>query len=182
MYVKTKLSPPWVTLFNQIKALFEQDPEIKIEFINDPPTVKLYVENNEKAEALAALLPYQIDLGLTRLNINIIPSNTGLPFVGHLTFNKESQYTNDTPADLLFRIAFNGNDIVNKVYVIDGIFSNRFVYVEFKPEIVQFYNDNLGDLNGNVTTIYEAIARHIFNENPNLKGVFYCTDAIAIKK
>ena len=68
MYVKTKLSPPWVTLFNQIKALFEQDPEIKIEFINDPPTVKLYVENNEKAEALAALLPYQIDLGLTRFN------------------------------------------------------------------------------------------------------------------
>ena len=179
MYVKTKLSPPWVTLFNQIKALFEQDPEIKIEFINDPPTVKLYVENNEKAEALAALLPYQIDLGLTRLSINIIPSNTGLPFVGHLTFNKESQYTNNgIPVNVLFGTAFEGNPILNKIYVVEGIFSNRFIYVEFKPEIVQFYNDNLGDLNGNVTTLYETIARNVFNENSNLKGIFYCTAAI----
>lgn len=178
MYVKTKLSPPWVTLFNQIKALFEQDPEIKIEFINDPPTVKLYVENNEKAEALAALLPYQIDLGSTALNINVIPSNTGLPFVGHLTFNKESQYMSSTSVDLLFQRAFKRNPILNTVCVIDEIFSNHFVYVEFKPEIVQFYNDNLGDLNGNLTTIYEVIARDIFNENPNLKGIFYCTATV----
>ena len=85
---------------------------------------------------------------------------------------------NNTPAYLLFHTAFNGNPILNRTIVVEGIFSNRFIYVEFKPEIVQFYNDNLGDLNGNVTTIYEAIARHIFNENPNLKGIFYCTAAI----
>ena len=85
---------------------------------------------------------------------------------------------NGIPVNVLFGTAFEGNPILNKIYVVEGIFSNRFIYVEFKPEIVQFYNDNLGDLNGNVTTLYETIARNVFNENPNLKGIFYCTAAV----
>lgn len=85
---------------------------------------------------------------------------------------------NGIPVNVLFGTAFEGNPILNKIYVVEGIFSNRFIYVEFKPEIVQFYNDNLGDLNGNVTTLYETIARNVFNENSNLKGIFYCTAAI----
>ena len=72
-----KLSPPWITLLIRLKVFFEQDPEIKIEYINDPPTVKLFVENEKKAEALAALLPYQINVGFT-LKIIVIPANTTL--------------------------------------------------------------------------------------------------------
>ena len=148
LYAKTKLSPPWVTLFNQIEALFDQDPEIDIEFINDPLTVKLYVENNEKAEALAALLPYQIDLGSTTLNINVIPSNTGLPFVGHLTFNKESQYMSSTSVDLLFQRAFKRNPILNTVCVIDAgtynesILSEQFIDKNGRTILWRRFNQN----------------------------------------
>ena len=172
-----KLSPPWITLFNQIKSLFEQDPEIKIEYINDPPTVKLFVENEKKAEALAALLPYQINVGFT-LKIIVIPANTTL-FGGQITFNKENQYKNDAYSlDYLFNTAFEGNPAFWQVVTIEGLFNNRFTFVEFEPKVVQFYNDNLGDLHGNLTTLYEIIARDIFGENSNLKDIFYCTAVV----
>lgn len=41
-------------------------------------------------------------------------------------------------------------------------------------EVVQYFNDNIGDINGNCSTLYEIIARDIF---PNVNGIYFCTEA-----
>ena len=46
-------------------------------------------------------------------------------------------------------------------------------FVEFCKYVVQYYNDNLGDLHGNRTTVMEQIAREVFDD---VSGVYFCTD------
>jgi len=47
--------------------------------------------------------------------------------------------------------------------------------VVFKNCVVQFFNDNLNDAHGVISTLYQNIAAEIF-EDANLPGVHYCTD------
>jgi hypothetical protein len=49
-----------------------------------------------------------------------------------------------------------------------------FTYVIFKNCVVQFFNDNLNDAFGNVSTLYQDIAPAVFENTPI--GVHYCTD------
>jgi len=45
-------------------------------------------------------------------------------------------------------------------------------YVLFKNKVVQYFIDNIGDYNGMKSTLYEDIARDIFED---VDGVFFCT-------
>ena len=73
----------------------------------------------------------------------------------------------------MFNEAFEGNDAFVFARKISLFHSNPTYYVVFKPDVVQFYTDNLGDWNGFRSTLYENIAREIFKDIP---GVFYGTD------
>ena len=75
----------------------------------------------------------------------------------------------------LFEALFGGNSAFAFVYPIDYAFSNRLIYVVFKNCVVQFFNDNLSDLHGNISTLYEDIAADVF-EDADIPGVFFCTD------
>ena len=55
--VRLKLSPPWVTYINKIKALFGEDPDINIQYDNFSRRIKLFVNDPEKASCLFTLLP-----------------------------------------------------------------------------------------------------------------------------
>ena len=57
--VRLKISPPWITYVNQLSVLFGEDPEITIEYNNDIYRVELFVDNEDKAEALSRLLPIE---------------------------------------------------------------------------------------------------------------------------
>ena len=52
-----RLSAPWLTYTNEVKALFGEDPDIKIVYSDDEPTLILMINGEEKAEAIAKLLP-----------------------------------------------------------------------------------------------------------------------------
>ena len=56
---------------------------------------------------------------------------------------------------------------------VTGIFSNPITYVVFVNEVVQYYNDNLSDIHGLRSTLYQEIAKDIFETR---LGVYYCTD------
>ncbi len=56
---------------------------------------------------------------------------------------------------------------------VDGIFSNDISYILFEPKVVQFFNDDLGDLNGLRSTLYQDIAANVFEDAH--EGVFFCT-------
>lgn len=157
---KVKLSPPWVTYANEIKALFGDDPQVRIEFRDkeesDPYTLKIYVDGNlSKYEAIDALLPDSIVFGNVTLNIAVIPPNT----------------SNSSTADLI-EAAFEGNPALSFIRRISSPFG-KFDYVVFKNKVVQFYNDEMGDINGNRSTLYQDVAKDVFG---SLDGVYFCTD------
>lgn len=58
-----------------------------------------------------------------------------------------------------------------------NVYYIAFTYVVFKNCVVQFFNDNLNDPHGVVSTLYENIADEIFKDIqfPN-DGVAFCTD------
>ena len=159
--IKLKISPPWVTYANELTALFGEDPEIKINYDNDFPRVKLYVSNWKKATALDLLLRRGIEFGNVYLHVEVVPPNTE-----RIKFGDCNDYK------LVFEEAFKGNPAFSFVYQVEGIFSNKITYVVFKNKVVQFFNDNLNDVYGNVSTLYQEIAKDVFD----IKGICYCTD------
>jgi len=154
---RLNLSPPWYTYYTELCMLFGQDPEIHIIYDEDEQTIKFYVENDIKAEALTCVLPYTKDYGNVTLKIEIVPANKLL----------KVKTTGDTFKDL-----FTNNPIVDDVVIIDNIFVNPITYVIFKKEVVQYFNDDLGDANGFCSTLYQDIAKRVLEPND---GVYYCT-------
>lgn len=152
---EVKLAAPWVQYANALKALFKHDPEISVSYDEENNLLVVKVDNPAKAEALSELLPAMKTFGNVDLWISVVPSNV-----------------QKTKAEL-FRTAFDGNPAFRGIIPIEGAFSNPMLYVIFKKEVVQYYNDNLCDPHGNFSTLYQDIAREIFK---NMDGVFYCTD------
>lgn len=153
---KTRMAPPWVQYANAVKAMFREDPEVEVVYDDDLKLVKLMVNNPTKAEALEKLLEDEKDFGGTKLTLMVVPANS-----------------EKTTRDLI-RWALAGNRAVSRVVNVEGAFSNPLTYIVFKREVVQYYNDNLGDLYGNRNTLYQEIAGEIFPEHV---GVLFCTEA-----
>lgn len=145
---------PWINLYREYEALFHQDPDIKVTWEDETKTIKLYVDNNVKAEALAKLLPMSRVYGTVTVNIAVINSNG----VG----GKEN----------LLRDAFSGNMAFEEIITGDNPMTSDTLFVVFKPDVIQYKNDNLFSFNGLRTTVYEDIARDIFE----IPGVYFNTD------
>ena len=150
-----KLSSPWVTYYKEIVAMFGEDPDIKIDFDEAENTVKLFVNGQDKADALTQLLPMEKEFGNVVLYIEVIPANK-------------------QPSKIdVYRKAFDGNPAFSYSATIEGIMSNPISYLVFRNKVVQFYNDDLGDINGNKNTLYQDIAEDLFE---NHDGICFCTD------
>ena len=150
-----KMAPPWIQYVNALTALLEPDPDIKISYDNDEHIVKLYVEGTDKANALTELLPDEKEFGNVTLKINVVPANVA------------------TTKGALIEQALDGNPAFVYAETIQGPMSNPMTFVVFDREVVQYYNDNLGDIHGLRSTLYEELAREIFEDH---EGVFFCTD------
>lgn len=159
--MRLKLAPPWVTFVNEVKALFDEDPQIIVAYDNDAVEVKLYVNDAKKAEAIQLLLPENKNYGNVDLKITIFPANIGNYDFSKYTFGQ------------IFDTAFDGNPVYSFSRDIDSVFTNVLTYVVFTNKVVQFFNDNLNDIYGNMTTLYQEIASDVFEAG---ESVFYCTD------
>ena len=154
--MKTKLSAPWVTYYRKIEALFGEDPEVTVKYDEDKNVIKLLVDNDEKAEAIAQLLPAEKTFGGVTIKIQVVTSNSF----------KEANAG-------VFRKAFAGNPAVSFIETIDDVFSNSVTYVVFINKVVQFFDDDLGSIFGLRSTLYEEIADDIFADHV---GICFCTD------
>ena len=150
----TKMSSPWMTYWHKLKCLFGDDPDIRMEYSEDDYIGRIYVDSVDKASALAQLLQPEITFGNVTLRIEVIPSNT------------EKEY-----ADLV-RDALRGNPHFHE-FVRMWLQTNPLCYAIFRKEVAQYYNDNLADAHGNVSTLYEELAREIIGQDG---GVYFCTD------
>lgn len=150
------LSAPWVTFYREIDALFGGDPEIKITYYEDDYTICLYVNNEEKAEALSQLLPNEKKFGNVVLKIKVLPANEAV----------------DENIEL-FQRAFSGNPAVAFIHTATDPTGGKLHFVVFEKKVVQFFNDNLRDIAGNESTLFQEIARDVFGDYVNIS---FCTD------
>lgn len=160
-------SAPWVSYVHKLKALFGQDPDIRIDYIEDMNEVKLYINGRDKYEALDYLLPKEKVFGNVKLHIALIPSNemSGTPNIGKM-----------------LQDAFKDNPIFSRAVDTQTMF-DLVTYVMFHKEVAQYFDDNLSDLNGVRSTLYQNIADEIFRDMeddhmrlPALQGVHFCTE------
>lgn len=164
---KINLSAPWIQYYREVEALFAKDDEVHVIFDEDEVELKIYVDDTPKAVALDKLLPDKMEYGGVVLKIVVIPANT-----------KEAEEYNideDMPLCQYLGAAFYGNGALRDIRIVSGIFANDLVYVIFKKEVVQYYNDNLGDYNGICSTLYQNIAKNVLKPIVN---VYFCTDTV----
>lgn len=162
--VRLKVSPPWITYIHKVEALFDGDPQIacNVEYSTPNPSITLACNNGDKIAALLQILPTEVPFGGVTLKVNVdgVPSNRA--FV-----NKKE----------LFETAFEKNPAFAYVVspVDDGYAWFSMVYVVFKNCVVQFFNDNLNDCHGVLSTLYQDIAEEILTGEA-VNGVFFNTD------
>lgn len=160
---KLKLSPPWYVFYEEVKAMFKNDPQVHVIFDEDECTLKLYVNSDEKAYALSQVLPGEKEFGNVKMTIIVIPAN-----------EKEDKFLTllDYPSVDPWEAVFVLNSAVDSIRTVEWIGGQSFTYVIFKKEVVQYYTDNMGDLDGMSSTLYETIAKDIF---VNTNRTFFCT-------
>ena len=162
--MRLKISPPWVTFINQVIALFDGDPQIacNVDYRSDCPSITLACNNGDKVNALQQILPYSVSFGKINLDIFI----DGIPSNRIFVTKKE-----------LFEAAFEKNPAFAYAVspVDEGAAWFDMVYVVFKNCVVQFFNDNLNDCHGIVSTLYEDIARDVLT-GEGVRGVYFNTD------
>lgn len=154
-----KKSAPWVTYYREVDELFKKDEEVFVVLDEENVELRIYVNNQSKASAIQYLLPTEKEFGNVILKIEVIPAN------GMKIRNVDETNILDIVCD-----AFRENDAVYMVTGVRSMFD--LIYVIFRKEVVQYFDDNLGDINGNCSTLYEVIARDVFRD----VGVKYCTD------
>ncbi len=151
------LSAPWETQKKRINALFREDPDITV--ICEERNVQLLVRNPVKADALARLIPTEYKYGNETLTVEIVPGN------------------DPETAASLFQCAFNDNPILSYVEPLENVPGRPYdAYVVFRNEVAQFFNDDLSDVNGNWSGLYEDLAREVFDPDAGSGTVSFCTD------
>ena len=153
-----KKSAPWITFYREIAELFKHDDEVKVVYYEDDNRIKIYVENDEKAAALEKVLPVKKVFGNEVLYIEVVAAN-------------KTDLGDITVGDLWYTIA-DGNAAFDSIQIFGGVFN--VTYVVFAKKVVQYFDDNLGDVNGKCSTLYQDIAKDVFEPQ---EGVFFCTNS-----
>lgn len=170
---RLNLSSPWVLFYHEVEAFFKGDSDVCVIFDDEKMELRLYVSMVDKAEAIAELMPESKTYGSTELKIVVVPPNE----------NKYNSYISRSMTLLknnpmmLFNVALAGNNAFDYVKEVSGVFSNPLYYVVFRKEVVQYFTDDLGDINGVRSTLYQEIAKDIFKSFDN---VYYCTNTTSM--
>lgn len=160
---KVMLEAPWETWCKELKAMFEHDNDIAVskicELENDMDcdyAVTVTVRNHEKLLALDRLMPRTKSFGNVTLGIYL--------------YDEEN---NEVDVASLFRVLFKGNPIVDSIQTRTDQTGTDWNYVLFKPDVIQFFDDDISDCNGLWSGLAEDIARDVFAGNG--RGVCFCT-------
>lgn len=166
---KINLVAPWDEYYNEMVAFFAEDPDVTVLYDTEEKHIKVLVRTQHKAEALTYLLNSKVDFGGVKLLITVVPANEVMKDV-KLFFKNTN---NEENYNIEYCHALNGNELFSHTRTIKNMMGFDAVFVVFQKKVVQYYNDNLGDLNGMKSTLAEYIARDIFAVH---NGVFFCTD------
>lgn len=161
-----RLEAPWNTFAKKLKALFAQDSDIEVSDAYEAEegsgkyVVDVSVLNHEKFVALDRVLVKEKHFGNIDLTINLFDLENDAEHAGIE----------------IFKAVFKGNAAVAEIISRPDQTGTDWHYVCFKPEVVQFFDDDMTDVNGNFTGLMENIALEAFAKN--CRGVNFCTAAV----
>lgn len=157
---KVSLSAPWVTFQKEMQEFFTYDPDVEVGELEEDEVTNGYIvpvktRTAKKALALRDTLKKNFCLGNVIVTIKV---------------------TSDEVEDVV-GAAFEGNALVYRI-TEDEIPGGIARFVELHPEVIQFFNDNIGSSIGASTFLAEAVAGDIFDVFPH--GAFICTADIRV--
>ena len=153
-----ELSSPWVDHFKKLKTLFKYDDEVHVKLDSEEGShviIKLLVDNARKADALSKIIEPEKTFGNITAFIEVVPAN------------------DSETIEELFTEAFRDNEVFSYAQTVDTVFGIAN-YVVFDDVVAQYFNDNVFDIHGNTSTLYQEIAKDVFRED---LCVSYCTDS-----
>ena len=165
MAAKLGLSSPWVIFYREVQALFKGDPEVHVVYDEEDNIIKVYVENSEKADLLAKVLPDKKTFGRVQIDLQVIPADG----------RKLDTVTPDNVDASLFEKIFAGNACFSFAKTYQNLFAYTITYVVFKCEVVQFFVDDISDIRGLRSTLFADVAKDIFECIFDFT-VNFCTD------
>lgn len=145
----------------KLRAFFNEDDGVIVK--NDAEKITVYVSDPIKADALTELLPSRLQFGNIVCSLEVIPGNE--PII---------QEEGEGKASLIAK-ALNGNRSVCYIKEFELATGGRVTYVVFEPWVVQFYTDDLTDVNGYETTLMEDLAYELFGGDA---GLNFCTEVV----
>lgn len=160
-----KLEAPWYTYNKMVTELFESDQNVEVGDIVDTGdgtfSMTISVSDHDKFVALDRVMPNKVEFGNIILNIIV-----------------KSAESNDVIEDYveLYKTIFKNNLLVKDFKVTTDFAGSTHCFVRFWPEVVQFFNDNTSDYDGNWSGLAQDIAKEIFADCP--AGIHFCTASI----
>lgn len=165
---KLNITCPWVTLYDQINAMFASDPSVRVVLLDSEKTIYVYAESAAKSSAINKLLKHDYNFGGVEVKVIVLPPNP------KKTPNAEPFLLKD--AKQVVETAFKDNSALSRAVWSALPITQDALYVAFANRVVQFFNDDLSDINGNCSTLYHCIAHDIFNTEVCGSPMFFCTD------
>lgn len=166
MLNNAKIISPWYEFRKKVNALFERDPDIIVGEIcenRDGQTnynMDIEVRNHAKFLALDQVLPKVKTFGNVTLGITL--------------YDEQNNLKGDNGIDA-FKTIFDGNPIVKDIRIAQDLTGTMHGFVRFRPEVIQFFADNLSDYNGNWSGLAQDIARELFDD---VAGIHFCTAGV----
>lgn len=167
---RLKYIAPWSDFTLMTEAMFKGDPDVHVEFDCPKRMLKLYVKGDAKADAISKIMAKEKRIGNIVIKVQVVPANGT---------KRGKAKKNAAKLDTLevFKTALEGNSAFSQSAVKKSDFGIPMNYVVFVPKVVQFYNDERSDINGNLNTLYQTIAREIFDEDFS-DEINFCTAAV----
>lgn len=159
-----KLEAPWYTYQKKVKALFDRDPDITVGDVYQSETgstdyaFDLEIRNHEKFLALDRVFPKMKSFGYITLGIVLYDEENG---------------GNQDEVIALYETVFKGNPVLKDIKSVVDMTGTTHGFVRFKPEVLQFFDDDTSDYNGNWSGLAQDIAREIFMDE--FRGIHFCT-------
>lgn len=146
-----KKSSPWVHYVALLKMLFENDPDVRIVYREEHPyIVDINITGEEKFEAAQKLI------GEVKLFGNVMIS---------IRYHLSNPVKEEKSKKELFKTLFEGNPILTDVVTVDlPNTSNNITYFLFKDEVVQYWDDDLSNPHGMVSTLWAEIMKELFDD------------------
>ena len=158
-----KLSPPWTTVEKKIKALFNGDEDITIKPIKRlaDGNLELSLEGPDACKMIALNSIMKTKYNFGNFNLNLVFKTTDGKDINPIEVDEwfDDLYGVYEDAFCSTPAVIDVKNVQPKANVAD------YVMIEFKKEVVQFFNDDLTDYYGNWNGLYTDIAKELLNDN-----------------